>query len=124
VRLEAKPGSAAGVMVVRGTLPRGEGWVLVLTMQAGPTARASALVALDRRGDVASLRVPVDTIENGRWVVPREARGAEVDAMLRVAAGGARMADAPASSPVRRGGLALAGVGLALLAPFGLRRRA
>jgi hypothetical protein len=119
VRLETRPGSAAGLVVVRGTLPKGDGWVLVLTMQSSPTARASALVALDRRGDVAALRVPVDTIENGRWVTPREARSAEVDAMLRMATAESRVAE---SGPGGRE-LAIAGVGLAVLIPLGLRRR-
>ena len=119
VRLEARTGGTAGLVVVRGTLPRGDGWVLVMTMQSSPTTRASALVALDRRGDVAALRVPVDTIENGRWVVPREPRAAELDAMLRLATSESRVAE----SEPRGHDLALAGIGLALLVPFGLRRR-
>ena len=119
VRLEARPGGSAGRMVIRGTLPRGDGWVLVVTMQSGPTTRASALVALDRRGDVAALRVPLDTIENGRWVVPREARAAELEAMLRLATSESRLAES--GSHGRE--LAIAGAGLALLIPLGLRRR-
>ena len=119
VRLEARPAGRPGVMVVRGTLPRGDGWVLVMTMQNGPTSRASALLALDGRGDVAALRVPTDTIENGRWVVPREARQAEVDAMLRMATSESRLAE----STLGHRELAIAGVGLALLVPFGFRRR-
>ncbi len=119
VRLEARAGGRAGMMVVRGTLPRGDGWVLVMTMQNGPTARASALLALDRRGDVTALRVPTDTIENGRWVVPREARQAELDAMLRLATSESRLAE---STPRNRE-LAVAGLGLALLVPLGFRRR-
>jgi hypothetical protein len=106
-------------MVIRGTLPRGDGWVLVVTMQSGPTTRASALVALDGRGDVAALRVPLDTIENGRWVVPREARAAELEAMLRLATSESRLADSESHSRE----LAIAGAGLALLIPLGLRRR-
>ena len=117
VRLETRPVGPQGVFAIHGALPRGDGWVLVITMQADGSSRASALVALDRRGDVAAVRVPHDLRENGRWAVPREATTAELDALLRVAVGRS-VASAPAS---RTAGLALAGLGVLLL-PVGLRR--
>ncbi|MGZ8470159.1 MAG: hypothetical protein ACXW61_11270 [Gemmatirosa sp.] len=123
VRLDARALSASGVFAIRGTLPPGDGWVLVLTMEQGPTARASALVALDRRGEVAGVRVPHDLREGGRWTVPREASVAEVDAMLRQAvARDVATADAPPAGSQRNAGLALAGLGLALFAPAGWQR--
>lgn len=120
VRLEARPLSPAGVFAIRGALPRGDGWVLVLTMQEQPATRATALVALDRRGEVAGVRVTHDLREGGRWSVPREATPAEVDAMLRQAT--ARAVAVGGDADARTAGLALAGVGLALCAPVGWRR--
>lgn len=112
VRLEARPvGSQQGVFAIHGALPRGDGWVLVITMQADGSSRASALVALDRRGDVAAVRVPHDLRENGRWAVPREATTAELDALLRVAVG----RSVASATPSRTAGLALAGLGVLLL---------
>jgi hypothetical protein len=124
VRLETRAvGSQQGVFAIHGTLPRGDGWVLVITMQADGSSRGSALVALDRRGDVAAVRVPHDSRENGRWLVPREATTAEVDALLRVAVG---RSEASATTDAaldgsRTAGLALAGLGVVLL-PVGLGR--
>ena len=121
VRLEVRPVGPQGVFAIHGALPRGDGWVLVLTMTSGETSRASALVALDRRGEVAGVRVPSDSRENGRWIVPREATPAELDAMLRVAtARTVATADEPVGD-ARTAGLAIAGLGVLLL-PVGLRR--
>lgn len=44
---------------------------------------ATALVDIDSQGRVASITVPSNTIENGRWVVPRKVAGAELEAALR-----------------------------------------
>jgi hypothetical protein len=124
VQLEARPvGSQAGVFAIHGTLPRGDGWVLVMTMQAEGTSRGSALVALDRSGEVAAVRVPHDLRENGRWAIPREATTAEVDALLRVAVGRS-VASATTDAALdgsRTAGVALAGLGLVLL-PIGVSR--
>lgn len=123
VRLEARSFGRAGVVAVHGTLPRGDGWVLVLTMQAGPEARASALVALDGRMQVAGVRVPTDSYEGGRVLNPRQATTADVDAMLRVATT-ARVATGPVTIPdARSAGLALAGLGLGLIPAVAVRRR-
>ncbi len=121
VRLEVRPVGPQGVFAIHGALPRGDGWVLVLTMSSGETSRASALVALDRRGEVAGVRVPQDSRENGRWIVPREATPAELDAMLRVATSRTVAAADDAADDARTAGLALAGLGVLLL-PVGLRR--
>ena len=123
VRLEARPvGSQQGVFAIHGTLPRGDGWVLVMTMNPGEPSRAQALVALDRGGEVAAVRVPRDLRENGRWSVPREATAAELDALLRLAVGRTGVASATTDAGgSRTAGLALAGLGLVLL-PVGVRR--
>jgi len=84
--------------------------------------RAEALVALDRGGEVAAVRVPRDLRENGRWSVPREATAAELDALLRLAVGRTGVASATTDAGgSRTAGLALAGLGLVLL-PVGVRR--
>jgi hypothetical protein len=46
---------------------------------------ASALVDVDAQGRVASVSVPSNPIEGGRWVVPRKIAAAEIDALLRSA---------------------------------------
>jgi hypothetical protein len=77
------------------------------------------------------VRVPQETIENGRWVNPREARVGEVDAMLRRAVADAGPTDVPARVDVGSSartprwpepGGALAGAALAVLAPLGVHR--
>jgi hypothetical protein len=129
VALEVRP-AGAGAFAVRGALPGGDGWVLVLTMRAGPGVRASALVALDARGEVVGVRVPQERLEHGRWINPREASADEVDAMLRRAVAAApgptpQVGAAPAPAPAPAGpvhGAAAAGAVLALLAPLGIGR--
>jgi hypothetical protein len=78
----------AGVYAVRWQKPAQGNWMLVITSlqeQNGPPA-ATALVTIDSRGGVASVNVPFDTIENGKWRVPRRVAAAEIDAMLKGAA--------------------------------------
>jgi hypothetical protein len=119
VRLEARPAGVAGVYAVHGALPAGDGWVLVMTTRTGPTARASALVALDRRLEVAGVRVPADLLEGGRWTNPREATAADVEALLRVATATRVAASDGPEARVATAGVALVGV---LLLPMGVRR--
>lgn len=77
----------AGMYAVRFQKPAQGSWVLVITSsgQNGAFA-ASALVTIDSGGGVASVSVPSNTIENGRWRVPRKVASAEIDAMLKTAA--------------------------------------
>ena len=78
----------AGIYAVRWQKPAQGSWMLVITSsheENGPPA-ATALVMIDSHGGVASINVPYDTIENGRWHVPRRVAASEVDAMLRGAA--------------------------------------
>lgn len=73
----------AGVYAVRWQKPAQGSWMLVITSSRGSSDAATALVTIDSRGGVASVSVPFDTIENGRWRVPRKVASAEVAAMLK-----------------------------------------
>lgn len=66
-----------GVYAVRGNLPEGA-WVLAVDMD---DRDASALVALDRAGDVTAVRVP-GTDRDG-WRIPHTATTADIDRLLR-----------------------------------------
>ena len=57
--------------------------MLVITSKQNGSHAATALVSIDSQGGVASVSVPSDPIENGRWRVPRKVAAAEVDAMLK-----------------------------------------
>jgi hypothetical protein len=76
----------SGVYAVRWQKPAEGNWMLVITSSLGGSHAATALVTIDSRGGVASVNVPFDTIENGRWRVPRRVAAAEIDAMLKGAA--------------------------------------
>jgi hypothetical protein len=76
----------AGMYAVRFQKPAQGSWMLVITSSQNGAFAASALVTLDSGGGVASVSVPSNTIENGRWRVPRRVASAEVDAMLKDAA--------------------------------------
>jgi hypothetical protein len=43
---------------------------------------ASVLVDVDARGRVASVTVPSNSIENGRWQVPRRVSAGEINTAL------------------------------------------
>lgn len=132
VRLRAVPTSRTGVYAVRGDLPAGESWVLVVTTRDdghGGGSAATALVALGASGELLGVRVPYD-VHEGRWHVPRAVTDADVDALLRTAvamsaAGRAvttQVGEAAAAPPSRA---PLAALALVLLAPGAvlLRRR-
>ena len=76
----------AGVYAVRWQKPAQGNWMLVITSSQGSSHAATALVTIDARGGVASVSVPFDTIENGKWQVPRRVAASEIDAMLKGAA--------------------------------------
>jgi hypothetical protein len=76
----------AGMYAVRWQKPAQGSWVLVITSRQGSSFAATALVTIDQSGGVASVSVPSNTIENGRWRVPRQVASAEVDAILKNAA--------------------------------------
>jgi hypothetical protein len=72
-----------GVYSVRWQKPAQGTWMLVITAKQNGSHAATALVSIDSRGGVASVSVPSDTIENGRWRVPRKVAAAEIDTMLK-----------------------------------------
>jgi hypothetical protein len=72
-----------GMYAVRWQKPAQGTWVLVITSKQNGSHAATALVTIDSQGQVAEVSVPSDTIENGRWRVPRKVAAAEVDAMLK-----------------------------------------
>jgi hypothetical protein len=76
----------AGMYAVRFQKPAQGTWMLVITSSQNGAFAASALVSIDSSGGVASVSVPSNTIENGRWRVPRRVASAEIDAMLKNAA--------------------------------------
>lgn len=75
--------SRPGVYAVRWQKPAEGTWVLMVSSSRDGTHAASAMVSIDNRGRVASVTVPSDPIEGGRWQVPRKVAAAEVDALLR-----------------------------------------
>lgn len=72
-----------GMYAVRWQKPAQGTWMLVITSKQNGSHAATALVSIDSRGGVASVSVPSDPIENGKWRVPRKVAAAEVDAMLK-----------------------------------------
>jgi len=75
--------SQTGMYAVRWQKPARGTWMLVITSSQAGSFAATALVTIDSRGAVAGVSVPSNTIENGRWVVPRRVASAEIDAMLK-----------------------------------------
>lgn len=108
-----------GVYSVR-TRPDREGtWVVVVTLTADRENTASAIVALDREGQVASVEVPSRETPDG-WTVPRAVTQDDIESALRDAV---RVADAQ-KGVWSRGGLASLPIGLvALLAIAAAARR-
>lgn len=75
-----------GVYAVRWQKPAQGSWVLVITSSQSGSFAATAVVTIDSHGGVASVNVPYDTIENGRWRVPKQVAANEIDTMLKSAA--------------------------------------
>lgn len=73
----------AGSYAVRWAKPSQGSWALVVSTTRNGSHMASALVDIDARGRVASVTVPSNPIEGGRWQVPRRIAVTEVDALLR-----------------------------------------
>jgi len=75
--------SRPGVYAVRWQKPAEGSWVLMISSSRDGQHAASAMVSVDSRGRVASVTVPSDPIEGGRWQVPRRVAATELDALLR-----------------------------------------
>ena len=73
----------AGTYAVRWQKPAQGKWALVISTARDGHYMASALIDVDARGQVASVKVPSDPIEGGRWQVPRKIAAAEVESLLK-----------------------------------------
>lgn len=85
--LDIRRVSQIGMYAVRFQKPAQGTWMLVITARQNGSHMATALVSIDSKGGVASVSVPADPIENGRWLVPRKVAAAEIDAMLKANSG-------------------------------------
>jgi hypothetical protein len=83
VRLDIRRLPQAGTYAVRWQKPAQGKWALVISTAQEGHYMASALVDVDARGQVASVSVPSDPIEGGRWQVPRKVAAAELEAVLK-----------------------------------------
>ena len=83
VRLDIRRLPQAGTYAVRWQKPAEGKWALVISTARDGQSMASALIDVDARGRVASVSVPSDPIEGGRWQVPRKVAGAELEAVLK-----------------------------------------
>jgi hypothetical protein len=83
VRLDIRRLPQAGVYAVRWQKPAQGNWALVISTARDGHYMASALIDVDARGRFASVSVPSDPIEGGRWQVPRKVADAEVESLLR-----------------------------------------
>jgi len=82
-RLDIRRLPQAGTYAVRWQKPaQGKGALVISTARDG-NYMASALIDVDARGRVASVSVPSDPIEGGRWQVPRKVAAAEVESLLK-----------------------------------------
>jgi hypothetical protein len=82
MRLDIRPGSQAGMYVVRWQRPALGRWVLVINSGEGGVTDATAVVEISPTGSVASVTVPTRSIANG-WISPRAVAASEIDALLQ-----------------------------------------
>lgn len=118
--LEVRRTSRAGVYAIHGEMPGSGAWVVRVSSEAG-TQRATALIAMNDRREILAVRVPHESREGGRWMVPRAPTEDEVEVLLRTASA---MDDAARSTRLATG--AGAALLLLLLVPSGVwiaRRR-
>ena len=83
VRLDIRRLPQAGMYAVHWQKPAQGKWALLISTTRDGKHMASALIDVDAQGRVASVSVPSNPIEGGRWVVPRKIAATEVDAILR-----------------------------------------
>ena len=80
--LDIRPGSQAGMYVVRWQRPAVGRWVLVINSGFQGVTDATAVVEISPTGGVASVSVPTRAIGNG-WISPRPVAAAEIDGLLQ-----------------------------------------
>lgn len=79
--LDIRPGSQAGMYVVRWQRPATGRWVLVINSGTQGVVEATAVVEISPTGGIAGVTVPTKNIGNG-WISPRSVAAAEIDALL------------------------------------------
>jgi hypothetical protein len=93
--LDIRPGSKAGMYVVRWQRPAAGRWVLVINSGSGGVTDATAVVEISPTGGVAGVTVPTRAIGGG-WITPRAVAAAEIDGLLQgraLASSGVQTAD-------------------------------
>jgi hypothetical protein len=80
--LDIRPGSQAGMYVVRWQRPASGRWVLVINSGNQGIVDATAVVEISPTGTVASISVPTRAIGNG-WISPRPVAATEIDGLLQ-----------------------------------------
>lgn len=83
VRLDIRRLPQDGMYAVRWQKPAQGKWALVISTARDGHYMATALIDVDARGRVASVSVPSNPIEGGRWQVPRKVAAAEVETLLK-----------------------------------------
>lgn len=83
VRLDIRRLPQDGMYAVRWQKPAQGKWALVISTARDGHYMATALIDVDPRGRVASVSVPSNPIEGGRWQVPRKVAAAEVETLLK-----------------------------------------
>lgn len=82
MRLDIRPGSQAGMYVVRWAKPATGRWVLVINSGERDKIDASAVVEISPAGGIASVTVPTRHVGDG-WIGPRAVAAAEIEGLLQ-----------------------------------------
>ncbi len=82
MRLDIRPGSQAGMYVVRWQRPAAGKWVLVINAGQQGVVDASAVVEVSPTGGIAGVTVPTRHVGDG-WIGPRAVAAAEVEGLLQ-----------------------------------------
>lgn len=82
MRLDIRPGSQAGMYVVRWQRPAAGKWVLVINAGQEGVVDASAVVEISPTGGIAGVTVPTRHVGDG-WIGPRAVAAAEVEGLLQ-----------------------------------------
>lgn len=80
--LDIRPGSQAGMYVVRWQRPATGKWVLVINAGQEGVVDASAVVEISPTGGIAGVTVPTRHVGDG-WIGPRAVAAAEVEGLLQ-----------------------------------------
>lgn len=82
MRLDIRPGSQAGMYVVRWQRPASGKWVLVINAAEQGVVSASAVVEIGPSGGIAGVTVPTHHVGDG-WIGPRAVAASEIEGLLQ-----------------------------------------